>query len=124
MSTLGFDVPSTWVQFEHSPTLAVFADSSNIESTTSGGQIVWLRFDYRTPQHLTSLNLTFDHTIIHTEVECKTRRAMDLRATLYANHTPVNDETFSAPAWHPFDGPGIGPHVYDPLCAWLARRSH
>jgi hypothetical protein len=68
--------------------------------------------------------LTYEHVRIHTEVECTARRAMDLSSTLFnANGAPISNETFTAPAWHPFDGPGVGPHVYDPLCEWLARRA-
>jgi hypothetical protein len=125
LSILGFHDPSPWVQFTASPTLTVFADSSRVEKTATDGRIVWLRFDYRTPHHLRSADGTYVRTIVHTEVECKARRAKELRAQLYdANGTVVIDETFNPPTWHPFDGPGMGPHLYDPLCAWLAGRGH
>jgi hypothetical protein len=43
--------------------------------------------------------LTYEHARIRTEVECTTRRAMDLSSTLFdANGAPVSNETFTAPA--------------------------
>jgi hypothetical protein len=125
LSTRGLNDSDPWVRLALSPTEAAFIDSSRIESTTSGGQRVWLQFDFRTVQHGKSTNLAYQHVRIHTEVVCATRRAMDLSFTLYdANGIPVSNEDFKAPAWQPFDAPGLGPHIYDPLCAWLAGHSY
>jgi hypothetical protein len=124
LSPRGFDDPDPWVRFALSPTEAGFIDSSRIESTTSGGQRVWLQFDFRTVQHAKGTNPAYQHVRFHIEVVCATRRAMDLSVTLYdANGTPVSNDDISAPDWHPFDAPGLGPRIYDPLCAWLAGRS-
>jgi hypothetical protein len=124
-STAGGAGPGPWVQFTGAPTVTAFVDSSRVQSTATGGFTVWVRFDYRSTQHLRSSNLSYDHTIAHTEIECIARRARELGGQLLdASGKVVNDETISSPTWHPFESGGMGPRVYDSLCGFLAGHAH
>jgi hypothetical protein len=119
----GRSSPQAWVEIAKTPTVRVFVDASQVTRPSPATRTAWLRFDYTAPHLLAGTHEPYTRSIVQLEVNCDALSARELVLQLYdANNRSIGAHSFEAPPWHSFNGPGLGPDLYKPLCAWMAKH--